>query len=161
MACEHSRKEFRRFKYEQGGKIKYHKACQCLDCGQRIKSMNGGVWWPAEDDENIGRLPDFDLVLLDKCNREEQSKKVLAYREEITIQKRLFHERHEEVLQSAEWQKRRELIFKRCNNVCECCLNAPATQVHHENYDTLGSEIMWHLRGVCRDCHMRIHGLIK
>ena len=61
-------------------------------------------------------------------------------------------------LASREWQLVRNKTLKRCNNLCEACKKAKATQVHHITYRNLGSEKPWQLLGICWDCHKEIHG---
>ena len=61
------------------------------------------------------------------------------------------------ILASPEWQRRRQLVLSRAHGVCEACLTAMATQVHHSTYDHLFNEILWELRAVCASCHATIH----
>jgi hypothetical protein len=156
MYCQHIKKEFKRFRFEVKGVTKYHKACQCLDCGERVKSPTGGIWWPADSGEVVADLPDFDLALLDECNKREHSARVAVFQNERFAK----HEEYERYLQSDEWKSKRIAVLMRCGYTCEACLSAMATQVHHTNYNSIYSEVLWDLRGVCCECHKKIHGLI-
>ena len=60
---------------------------------------------------------------------------------------------------SPRWRALCSLVMQRCRNTCEGCGIAPATQVHHATYQHLGDEFLWELRGLCRDCHRRFHGI--
>ena len=156
MTCKHEKKSFKRFRYEVAGQTRYHKACQCNECGQRVKSPTGGIWWPADFGENVANLPDFDLEFLDKQIREEE----LGRRKQYKSDQLAKHEEYEKYLQSDEWKARRGLVIARCGGLCEACLSVPATQVHHTNYDSIYNEVLWCLKGVCRPCHEKIHGVM-
>jgi hypothetical protein len=61
-------------------------------------------------------------------------------------------------LKSPNWQRKRQLVMKRCGGVCESCGELPADHVHHLVYpETFGEEPLWTLRGVCVPCHRIIH----
>ena len=181
MNCRQEKTEFRKVSYLKftgtpKEEKRYNKALQCLDCGARLPGKNNGVWWPSEAGEDITKLPDFDNAIFEKAREEETERKVRAWREErerqaaeresqIKAAQELWvieHAQYEEYIRtSREWQKRRELVLLRCNNTCEACLTAKATQVHHANYKSLYQELLFDLRGVCRDCHAKIHGLLR
>lgn len=38
---------------------------------------------------------------------------------------------YEAYRKTPEWQARRQLVLKRAQGICEGCLSAPATEVHH------------------------------
>jgi 5-methylcytosine-specific restriction endonuclease McrA len=67
-------------------------------------------------------------------------------------------------LQSPEWKNKRDLVLKRDNYICQCCLNNYATQVHHKSYefvDLFGSEPCFDLVSVCGPCHDSIERMKK
>lgn len=67
-------------------------------------------------------------------------------------------------LQSPEWKAKRDLVLKRDNYICQCCLKNYATQVHHKSYefvDLAGSEPCFDLVSVCTPCHDRIEEMKK
>lgn len=123
--------------------------------------MTGGIWWPTEYGEKVADLPDFDTVLLDQCTREVSDNRRQEYLEIRKTEALQKHEEYESYLQSADWKARRMNVLHRCGGICEACLQSKAVQVHHTNYDHIFSEVLWDLRGVCIDCHKKIHGLIK
>jgi 5-methylcytosine-specific restriction endonuclease McrA len=158
MNCNHERKGFKKFKYEVKGETRWHKGCQCLDCGERIKSPTGGIWWPKDFGEKIEMLPEWDLDLLSRNVDKKQEQKREEYRKERISN----HEEYENyILRSDEWQSKREKVLWRCRGLCEACLINKATQIHHLNYDSLFNEVLWDLKGVCADCHKKIHGIKK
>jgi 5-methylcytosine-specific restriction endonuclease McrA len=67
-------------------------------------------------------------------------------------------EHYEAHLASPEWQEIRERVLSRSRGICEGCRVNRATQVHHLTYQHMGSEFLWELVAICRDCHRRFHG---
>lgn len=64
---------------------------------------------------------------------------------------------YNEYLRSPEWKAKRELVIKRCNGVCEECLEAKVDHVHHLTYVRLGHEKLKDLQGLCKACHQEKH----
>lgn len=66
---------------------------------------------------------------------------------------------YKQYLKSAEWRALRARVLDRATQahfgrpVCERCLAAFATDVHHKHYDTLGRERLTDLEALCRPCH--------
>ena len=59
------------------------------------------------------------------------------------------------------WQKKRDERLKIDNHVCQACLSAKASEVHHMNYFNIGSEnVLTDLVSVCHPCHRKIHNLM-
>lgn len=67
---------------------------------------------------------------------------------------------YQEYLEGPEWQRIRDKVLARANNVCEGCLEAPATQVHHATYDNIYDELAFQLLAVCRSCHEKVHKIV-
>jgi hypothetical protein len=68
---------------------------------------------------------------------------------------------NEDYLSSPQWKERRSLVLRRAGGICEGCLTAPATVVHHSQaaYEQLretGQELMCELRALCSHCHTNI-----
>lgn len=76
----------------------------------------------------------------------------------ISRQSRIFKDWYHLYLLSADWEAKRQKVFARSNFTCEGCGEAPATQVHHLNYDRVGAELLFDLVAICRECHGRAHG---
>jgi 5-methylcytosine-specific restriction endonuclease McrA len=64
---------------------------------------------------------------------------------------------YSEYLGTSAWSERRALVLRRANGMCESCLKARATQVHHLTYNHVRNEFLWELVAICRDCHERFH----
>ena len=61
-------------------------------------------------------------------------------------------------LASRAWRLKRKDVLARCNNICERCGDAPASQVHHLTYRHVGDEPIEELQGICRMCHEYVSG---
>lgn len=70
--------------------------------------------------------------------------------------KQRFFENYNKYLNSPAWKERREEVLKRDNYLCQSCLKARATQVHHLSYKHWGDEPLFELISVCAECHERI-----
>ena len=59
------------------------------------------------------------------------------------------------------WQKKRDERLEIDGGICQACLSAPATEVHHLNYYNIGNEdVLTDLVSVCHPCHRKIHNLM-
>ena len=105
-------------------------------------------------------MPDFDIKLLDDCTKTVNIEKFEQYAEKRKSDFLQKHEEYENYLQSDDWREKRRLVLRRCGNICECCLQNDAIQVHHTNYKTLFDEVAWDLKGVCITCHKRLHNIL-
>lgn len=122
---------------------------QCPECGKK-----SGQWQPTPTHGDY--LPvDADL------GRRFFEKRQNEYQMQRAMERRKKHHNYEVYInQDIKWKEIRSKVMARCDRVCECCLTQAATQVHHVNYDSLFDEIAWDLRGVCRECHQKIHGRV-
>lgn len=59
-------------------------------------------------------------------------------------------------MQTPKWRAKREAVMRRDNGVCQACLSARASDVHHLTYNHLFDEPLFDLIAVCRPCHDRI-----
>lgn len=65
-----------------------------------------------------------------------------------------------DLLNSPQWQKKREVILKRDNSTCQKCGVKENLQVHHLKY--IGRDLPWdapnkHLITLCKNCHALAH----
>ena len=60
-------------------------------------------------------------------------------------------------LQTPAWRNRRSAVLRRDGGLCQGCLLASATQVHHKTYEHVGSEFLFELETICDECHERLH----
>ena len=65
---------------------------------------------------------------------------------------------YREYLMSDDWRERRKELMEEAGGVCSDC-GDKATQLHHENYDNLGSEELdIDVVALCTNCHKERHG---
>jgi 5-methylcytosine-specific restriction endonuclease McrA len=76
--------------------------------------------------------------------------------------KTAWHDAHEEFMRSPRWASIRKRVLERDRCLCQGCLMAEATVVHHLNYNReFGDELMYDLVSLCRRCHDRAHNIIN
>jgi hypothetical protein len=161
IECKHEKREFRRFVYQKQGKPDYHKVCQCMICGLRLKNGPTGcnVWWP-KDSGDI-KLPEEDQSIIAAWrlkNKAELERELKAKQTKLADEWQERHDKYDLYINtSVDWKNMRNRVMYRAGEVCEACLVNTATQVHHTNYDSLFDEICWDLRAVCSGCHRKIH----
>jgi len=62
-------------------------------------------------------------------------------------------------LKSESWKERRKILLEQADHKCFKC-GEMANQLHHLNYNNLGSEILDDdVIAVCSNCHKEIHGV--
>lgn len=138
---------------------------QCLDCGESgYKWHNGAMTsqWVAERNsvEYFDRNPDEAVSYHDKITDWllDARREFFATRREQRIERKNdWWDWYNRYLKSEAWQRKRQEVFARDNNKCLAC-GAPAEQVHHIRYDSVGYEPLDDLASVCEACHLHIHG---
>ena len=143
LTCLHDRVEIRRRPLSDG---RFQIANQCLDCGRTI-----GNWLKRSAVPNPECLPWWDTEL-------NESRRYAAEAGVASVGPSRA-EQYEQHLASEAWAELRIRVFRRDGGLCQGCLNAPATDLHHLTYHDFGDEFCWQLVSVCRACHTRIHGL--
>ncbi len=63
-------------------------------------------------------------------------------------------------LKSDHWLHFRERYFAKHKKVCYCCAK-DARDLHHTTYEFIGKERLKDVKPLCRDCHDKVHTLIK
>jgi 5-methylcytosine-specific restriction endonuclease McrA len=121
-------------------------ACrQCRVCGSNLGCVpKSGT--PIDD------LPAWDDGLREtylKARSEELAGLVRQRKAE-------FNGWYQEYLASDRWKSLRGLVLRRDGYICQACLSAPASEVHHLVYN-LGHEAAFELVAVCAGCHDRLH----
>jgi hypothetical protein len=109
---------------------------------------------------------DFDLNNLEFRNEKKQEQFQIELQQEYSEFIKDFEEikrqnftfdlkfpGYSNYLLSDEWIKKRELVLKRDNYLCQCCLNNKAVQVHHTSYTHVFNEPLFELTSVCINCH--------
>lgn len=135
---------------------------QCQSCGNVNPAALGGFTKEQKDalsllDENR-RQKRFDEIR--ECHRSTHAKITLAKSQQYDKKKQERREewfrQYNQYLDSPEWRRKRELVLKRDNYLCQCCLKNTATQVHHKSYefvDLEGGEPAFDLVAICTPCH--------
>ena len=66
-------------------------------------------------------------------------------------------EYYREYLKSDEWKRKRYVVLKRDNWICQYC-GGKAEQVHHKKYArNIGKEPIKWLESICKSCHSKLH----
>lgn len=124
---------------------------QCEECGEVLSEPVRRV--VAERLAGDRGLTPFDEAALQELRSEQSA----ARAEDSETRAQAARESYRVYLGSSEWKRRRDLVMKRCNAVCEGCGSAPAVEVHHLTYEHVQNEFLWELVGLCKACHDRVH----
>jgi len=158
-----------RYHYSEGGILQLFN--QCTSCGKRA-DKGGSLKHSTIDNfkEKVirGEINKFDDDLYkNKSSVYENYNKYLGLKyykkqkereEEREHDKTEWFKQHNEYLQTDQWKAIRLKVLKRDNFLCQACLDAPATEVHHLSYNHWRFELMFELLSVCSNCHHnRIH----
>ena len=117
---------------------------QCTRCGHN----GGGV---PQDGLDMDSLPWWDAGLVASWQGVLDAHSRARRRDEWWAEYNAY-------LQSDKWKVIRRKVLERCRRVCEGCMAAWATQIHHTTYAHLGDEFLFELLGLCDACHARWHG---
>jgi hypothetical protein len=127
---------------------------QCRKCGKIDYQKTGKGPW-------VAKPATVDCDLLPMWDEELQQASVNAARLQAESARHekdsAWWEAYEDYLATAAWSARRAKALKRDNYLCQGCLECVATQVHHETYDRLFSELICDLVSLCHDCHRTCH----
>jgi 5-methylcytosine-specific restriction endonuclease McrA len=125
---------------------------QCLTCGDTTRIPKDKVTNPDSFDIKL-----VDEELRDKWWKARDNYRSQLYREHEIKEKKEWFDWYDTYLKSPMWAKKRAVVLKRANYICEGCLEKPATQVHHLTYKHVGNEMLFDLVAICDDCHRIIH----
>jgi 5-methylcytosine-specific restriction endonuclease McrA len=139
---------------------------QCKNCGKVGGTALGG-YTPQQKNE----LPPLDQDARES-NDELRSEITKRYYNKLndlrqlrfSKQKSDWFAQYQVYLESPEWKALRMQVLKRDKYLCQACLDAYATQVHHKSYefvDLKGSEPAFDLVAVCTPCHNKIERMKK
>lgn len=141
--CKHPKSEIRRFTVSGGGE---QARKQCLVCGVGFGPA------VSKDKALYAKLSDD---LLNEEYLENQKNKERALRDAVTDARR---EEYNTYLKTPEWAALRAKVLERDHYLCQGCLAAKATLVHHFTYANVGNELCFELVALCHECHARAHG---
>jgi len=150
------------YHYSEGGVLQLFN--QCTECGKK-RDKGGSLKHSTIDNfkEKVirGEIKKYDEDLFNKYDPSYTNYNkfcsILFYEQRNANRKEWFKE-HNEYLQTDQWKAIRLKVLKRDNFLCQACLDAPATEVHHLTYNHWRFELMFELLSVCSNCHHnRIH----
>jgi len=162
--CPNSHEFEYRYHYSDGGVLQLFN--QCTSCGKKADkggSLKHSIIDNFKEKVIRGEINKFDDDLYkNKSSVYENYNKYceLKYykkqqdREDEREHNRIkWFQEHNEYLQTDQWKAIRLKVLKRDNNLCQGCLEATATEVHHLSYAHWKNELMFELLSVCYDCH--------
>ena len=162
--CPNSHEFEYRYHYSDGGVLQLFN--QCTSCGKKADkggSLRHSIIDNFKEKVIRGEINKFDDDLYkNKSSVYENYNKYceLKYykkqqdREDEREHNRIkWFQEHNEYLQTDQWKAIRLKVLKRDNNLCQGCLEATATEVHHLSYAHWKNELMFELLSVCYDCH--------
>lgn len=147
--CDHLRRE-PRVALQSDGKPFYR--IQCADCGEKLSQQ-----LPHSSVPNRERCPQWDEELYKRRFRDGFAAYEQCREAAIARRKAEWRAVYHRYLASADWQSVRQRVLWRSRGTCEGCLEAPATEVHHQTYAHVGDELLFELVAICRPCHERLH----
>lgn len=146
--CRHPQLSAPRARRVANGTVQHRR--QCLACGDAV----GTSVARATALQETGRPPEpFDEIFFQEMRTAAKTAREVALekeRDEWWAWYNLY-------LNSSEWRRRRNLVLRRANGICEGCLLPPAAHVHHKTYEHVGRELLFELVALCEDCHDLAH----
>ncbi len=144
--CTHENTE-PRMRTASNGRIMVSR--QCLNCGNNVGKFLKKEFWPDQpepwDDEIEAEL---------RARADAAELPVLLRYVEIQQEEQ---QKYSQYLLSPEWRRKRKLVLERDKGLCQGCLTAPATEVHHITYRNIFDEFAFQLTSLCSPCHERYH----
>jgi len=143
-----------RYKVDSLGRKHYRR--MCVSCG-RLATAAFSV--KDRDPRDVERIPEYDdtrFLQYQAAQRQYYEKQLGLKDREIAKEKEIHKEKYYEYLRSPEWRAKREKVLQRDKFICQGCLNAEATEVHHLTYDHVFNEFLFELTSLCRECHERL-----
>ena len=147
--CEHLR-QGPHVALQSDGKPFYR--IQCPDCGQKLSNQ-----LPHSSVPNRERCPRWNEELYQRLLHSRNAAIEQSREAAIARRKAEWRAVYNRYLASADWQSVRQRVLRRAHGTCEGCLEAPATEVHHQTYAHVGDELLFELVAICRPCHERLH----
>lgn len=132
---------------------------QCMECGEHDARAYKKELLPAD-------APLFDeqkkeqLYIINKQKENDIQREIyIQERESIWEPDKIkwFKDVYDPYLKTEKWHKKRDLVLKRDNYICQACLKNKANQAHHLTYQNVLDEPLFDLISVCKPCHDKIH----
>jgi hypothetical protein len=67
--------------------------------------------------------------------------------------RKLSKAEYAQYMKSSAWQRKRQEVMERCQNICERCHERETYAVRHLTYDHAGNEPLIDLQAVCKECN--------
>lgn len=150
--CLHGVRALRRRTLSNGA-VQYVR--QCVNCGNPGVAIKRAV---AEAE--MADIPPFDEDLQDRwwdSWRKESFERQQGLDWERDRKHAEWLDEHRAYLRTEAWAKLRRKVLIRAKGLCEGCMEAPASEVHHTTYAHWRAELLFELVALCRDCHERAH----
>jgi 5-methylcytosine-specific restriction endonuclease McrA len=146
------------YRYRKGDSGRISLYSQCRICGKKHRSglQKHNTVPNFLEKINTGEIKLYDIDLYEKVGANYNSYfkiKQIKHEKENKGQKKQWFIEHGEYLKTDKWKAIRIKVFTRDNYLCQCCLEAPATEVHHLSYAHWKDEWMHELMSVCYNCH--------
>lgn len=151
--CENHNPVYVKFTHQNNS---IHIRKQCMSCGKidskyyQKESLNNWEAFPMADLSHRKLNENIDYTKIQEVFKryDTKSKEV---NKNVNFNK--FLEEHTQYLKTEDWKKRRTLVLKRDNYLCQSCLENKATEVHHKSYRYWKNEPLFELISVCNNCH--------
>lgn len=127
---------------------------QCPAC---FASVGSAINKSTFEQHQIDAMPIFDETARDAFANKQYERQKEIHNFNRAEESREWWERYNTYLRSPEWQAKRLLVLQRDKYLCQGCLTARASDVHHKTYEHLFREPAFDLESVCRPCHELIH----
>lgn len=144
--CPHEKVELRYITNSHEKKMYVH---QCLFCGRKA-----GDWIKHSKVRGAGVPFNEELInCLSVLNHDREDLRKSVFKDNTQARREIY----DQYMGSIDWLNIRDKALSRDEYLCQGCLEARATQVHHLIYDNLGQEFLFELISLCAACHTRIH----
>lgn len=138
--CRCERTELRE-RVIRGGSKQYVR--QCLDCGEPVGNPVKQAGAVATFDEELRRIDRDRREGIRQAARQAESAK--------------WWDSYRDYMAGQAWADLRVKVLERDRYVCQGCLTAKASEVHHATYAHFGAEFAFELLSLCHPCHARFH----
>lgn len=127
-----------------------HVKKQCFNCGHVINKLV-----PKHEVKEFPNIPKLNDEIIENPERSSVLLELSKIKIKIAKNENLdaFLEVHSKYLKSDKWKKKRALVLKRDNYLCQACLEEKATEVHHLSYKFWRNEPLFDLVSICTQCH--------
>ena len=127
---------------------------QCQTCGQIDYAKTGrGPWVAKPATVDLDALPEWDdeiqRIAVESVRSQADAQR--AERDEV------WWAEYHAYIDSYAWQEKRARVLDRDGHLCQGCLEAIATDIHHMTYDRLFNELLCDLVSLCPACHQLCH----